>query len=217
MRIIGQLSLCLALGLSSSAAQAGFSFAPYVSIKSTKSVTPGKKDQSTETEVIKQRQEYGLRASLSFWRLFKTQLSVGQSKLTNTQKVSQVKDEYGEIDLNQELNMDTSDPDKQIRLTETQNVGKFSLLLDPSFSIFIARFKLGITARQRIIVKDETDLPSQKITEPVTYKPHSGVGFGVRFGPRMFFMAEYEVYHYMYPPKIQPFERELSVSYNVSM
>lgn len=217
MKIISQISLVLVLGLSSSAAFAGLSFAPYVSIKSTKSVTPGKKDQSTETEVVKQRQEYGLRASLSFWRLFKTQLSVGQSKLTNTQKVSQVKDEYGEIDMNEELNMDTSDPDKQIRLTETQNVGKFSLLLDPSFSIFIARFKLGITARQRIIQKEELGMPSEKLTEPVTYKPHSGVGFGVKFGPRMFFMAEYEVYHYKFPPKMEPFERELSVSYNISM
>ncbi len=217
MRIINKIALALALGLPSSAAFAGLSFAPYVSIKSTKSVTPGKKDQSTETEVIKQRQEYGLRASLSFWRLFKTQLSVGQSKLTNTQKVSQVKDEYGEIDMNQELNVDTSDPDKQLRLTETQNVGKFSLILDPSFSIFIARFKLGITARQRIIQKDETDVPSVKLTEPITYKPHSGVGFGVRITPRMFFMAEYEVYHYMFPPKLEPFERELSVSYNISM
>ncbi len=213
----GKTALLALTLLSASTAMAGLSFAPYVSIKSTKSVTPGKKDQSTETEVIKQRQEYGIRASLSFWRLFKTQLSVGQSKQTNTQKVSQVKDEYGEIDLNSELNMDTSDPDKELRLTETQNVGKFSLIIDPSFSIFIARFKLGITARQRIIEKSEDGVEPVKITEGPTYKPHSGVGFGIRFTPRMFFMAEYEVYHYMYPPKIEPFERELSVSYNISM
>lgn len=203
--------------MGASEAWAGLSFAPYASIKSTKSVTPGKKDQSTENEVIKQRNEYGIRASLSFWRLFKTQLSVGQSKLTTTQKTSQVKDEYGEIDLNTELNMDTSDPDQEVRLTETQNVGKFSLIIDPSFSIFIARFKLGITARQRIITKDGDGIAPEKVVDGPTYKPHSGVGFGIRFTPRMFFMAEYEVYHYMFPPKVQPFERELSVSYNVSI
>lgn len=213
----GKAALLTALFLSSHTALAGFSFAPYVSIKSTKSVTPGKKDKSTETETIKKRQEYGVRASLSFWKLFKTQLSVGQSKLTTTQKVSAVKDEYGEIDFNEELNMDTSDPDKEIRLTETQNVGKFSLILDPSFSVFIARFKLGITARQRIIDKEEIGVEPVKITDGPTYKPHSGLGVGIRFSPRMYVMAEYEVYHYKYPPDIEPFERELTVSYNISI
>lgn len=217
MRTLGQLALLATVFLVATPAWARFTFAPYASIKSTKSITPGKKDQSTENEVIKQRQEYGLRASVSFWRLFKTQLSVGQSKLTTTQKVSQVKDEYGEIDLNAELNTDTSDPDKDLKLTETQNVGKFSLILDPSFSIFIARFKLGITARQRIIEKEEVGVAPTKITDGPTYKPHSGVGVGIRFTPRMYFMAEYEVYHYAYPPNIEPFERELSVSYNVSI
>ena len=206
---------CLALGLAlAPSAFAGFDFAPYASIKSTKSVTPGKK--STEDESIKQRQEYGIRASLSFWHLFKTQLSVGQSKTTTTQKTSTVVDEYGEIDYNKDFDMDTSNPDNLMKLTETQRVGKFSLILDPSFSIFILRLKVGVTAVQRIVDKEEVGQPNQSITTGPTYSPHSGVGLGVRFCPKMYFMAEYEMYHYKYP-KIEPFERELSVSYNVSI
>ncbi len=201
-------------------ALAGLSFAPYASIKSTKSVVPGKKSSSadgTETETIKQRKEFGLKATLSFFRVFKTQLSVGQSRMTTTQTVSTVSDEYGEIDLGSELNMDTSDPDKQIKLTETQNVGKFSLMLDPSFSIIVTRFKLGMTARQRIIVKEEVGALQQVITEGPTYNPHSGLGVGIKFSPKMYIIAEYEFLHYKYPTQVEPFEREFSISYNLSL
>ncbi len=200
--------------LAASEAFAKVEFAPYVSIKSTKSVTPGKKN--TENESIKQRQEYGIRAGVSFWRLFRTQLSVGQSVMTTTQKTSEAVDEYGEVDFSKDFNMDTSDPLNEMKLTETQRVAKFSLMLDPSFSIFIMRAKIGVTARQRILQKEATGQEMEKIEAPISYKPHSGVGLGVKFGPRMYFMAEYEVYHYKFP-EIEPFERELSVSYNVSI
>lgn len=214
MKIVNLFACLAAVLLLSQPAEARFDVAPYVSIKSTKSVTPGKKD--TENEKIQQRQEYGIKASLSFWRLFKTQLSLGQSKQTTTHKVNNVVDEYGEIDFNKDLNMDTTDPDKEIRLIETQRVGKFSLMIDPSFSVFILRLKVGVTALQRIIEKEELGQPGQTITEGPTYKPHSGLGFGIRFTPRMYFMAEYEMYHYKFP-EAEPFERELSVSYNVSI
>ncbi len=203
--------------LVSSNAWAGLTISPYVSIKSTKSVTPGKKDKTKENETIKQRQEYGVQASLSFWRLFKTQVSVGQSKMTTTQKVSEVTDDYGKIDVSSDLNMDTSQPDNQVKLTETQRVGKFSLLIDPSFSIFIMRFKIGVTAMQRIIEKDELGVGTESITVGPKYNPHSGVGAGIRFSSRMYFMAEYNFFHYNYPTKVEPFERELAVSYNVSI
>lgn len=210
-------SILAGLLLASTMAPSAFArveFAPYVSIKSTKSVTPGK--NSTEDESIKQRQEYGIRASVSFWRLFKTQLSLGQSVTTTTQQTNNVVDEYDEIDFASDFDMDTSDPANTVKLTETQRIGKFSLLLDPSFSIFIMRAKIGVTARQRIIEKAEAGRPDEKLEAPITYKPHSGVGVGVRFGPRMYFMAEYELYHYA-APKLEPFERELSISYNVSI
>lgn len=210
-------SILAGLILASAMAESAYArveFAPYVSIKSTKSVTPGKK--GTEDESIKQRQEYGIRASVSFWRLFKTQLSLGQSKTTTTHQTNQAADEYGEVDFSSDFNMDTSDPANTMSLTETQRIGKFSLLLDPSFSIFIMRAKIGVTARQRIIEKAEVGRPDEKLEAPITYKPHSGVGVGVKLGRSMYFMAEYELYHYA-APKLEPFERELSISYNVSI
>ncbi|MCX6127886.1 MAG: hypothetical protein NTX25_02335 [Proteobacteria bacterium] len=174
-----------------SEAWAGLTISPYVSIKSTKSVTPGKKNKGTEDETLKQRQEYGVQASLSFWRLFKTQISVGQSKTTSTTKVSAAADEYGKIDVSKDLDMDTSQPDNQVKLTETQRVGKFSLLIDPSFSIFILRLKIGVTALQRIIDKEELGAEPSSITVGPQYNPHSGIGAGIRFSSNMFFMAEY--------------------------
>ncbi|NRA64819.1 MAG: hypothetical protein HRU19_10085 [Pseudobacteriovorax sp.] len=208
-------ALIIALGFMNLTAYGGVDIAPYYSIKSTKSVTPGKK--STETEKIRQREEFGIKASVKFWRLMAFQFSLGQSNLTTTEKVSEVVDEYDEIDFATELDLDTSNPDKDIRIKETQNVGKLSFTLDPSFSIFILRFKLGITARQRIIEKSETGLEDVTITEGPTYKPHSGFGFGVKLTRKMYWMAEYEFYHYKYPPDIEPFERELSVSFGVSI
>src|SRR4051812_46744453 len=76
-------------------AQAGITVAPYVSIKSTKSVKQDKKDKTQENETIKQRKEAGLRAGISFWRLFSLQVSAGQNTLTTTEKTSVAKDEYG--------------------------------------------------------------------------------------------------------------------------
>lgn len=126
-------------------------------------------------------------------------------------------DEYNKIDIAKDLDMDTAQPDNLVKLTETQRVGQFSVMLDPSFSIFILRLKLGITAMQRIITKDELGVGTSTITVGPTYNPHSGVGAGIRFSSNMYFMAEYSFYHYNYPSKVEPFERELTVSYNVSI
>jgi hypothetical protein len=195
---------------------AGLSFAPYISIKSTKNVTPGASSNS-ESEKINQRQEYGIRAALKMGRWFKSQLSVGQSQLTTTEKVSLLKDEYEEIDFSQEFEMDTSDPDNSIKMTETQRLGKFSLIFDPSFSIFIARLQVGVTARQRIVKIEQTGQATQENTFGPSFYPHSGAGLGVRLFRGTFIMAEYQLLHYSYPPDLQPFERELTVSYSISI
>ncbi len=198
-----------------SSALAGVSVTPYVSVRSTKSVRPDKKNKEQENETIKQHQEYGVRFGVSFWRLFKFDLGLGQSQLTTTQKTSQVADEYGEIDYEKDLNMDTSDPENLIKITETQRRARLSLIVDPSFSIFILRAKVGVTAQQRLIDTEATGQEKQSVVHGPTYKPHSGVGAGIRFTPRMYAMAEYSAYHYKFP-EIEPFERELTVSYSIS-
>ncbi|SMF49394.1 hypothetical protein [Pseudobacteriovorax antillogorgiicola] len=214
--ITGVILLGVALGIPTSVL-AGIDISPYYSIKSTKSVTPGNNNKTIENEKVTQRQEYGVRATISMWRLLKFQASVGQSEHTKSENVTEVADEYDEINFQEELEIDTSDPTADVTIKETQRIGKLSLVVDPSFSIFIARVKLGITARQRIIDRSQQGLPDTQVVEGPTYKPHSGIGFGVRLTSQIYWMAEYEFYHYKYPPDIEPFERELSVSFSVSI
>lgn len=202
--------------LLASPAQAGVTISPYVSIRSTKTVKPQKKDKTKEDEVIKQRQEGGIRASVTFFRLFSLGLSVGQSKLTTTEKVGTAKDEYGEIDYEKDLNMKTDNPDNEIKITETQRNGRVQVTIDPGFWIFILRAKAGVIATQRILEVEQTGEEKTTQTFGPTYKPTSGFGFGVRFTPRMYAMAEYNMYHYAFP-ETEPFEREVAVTYAVEL
>lgn len=216
MKKLYQVMLVVAGLAGGSPAMARISIAPYVSIKSTKSIKQSKKDKSQETESVKQRQEGGIRGSLSFWRIFSLQASVGQSKLTTTEKTQEAKDEYGEIDYEKDLNMSTESPDNEIKITETQRNGKLSIVLDPGFWIFILRAKAGVTATQRILEIAQTDQePTTEVFGP-TYKPHSGFGFGVRFTPKMYAIAEYNMFHYKFP-EIEPFEREVAVSFSIEI
>ena len=99
------------------------------------------------------------------------------------------------------------------------------MTFDPGFWIFIMRAKAGVTATQRIVDTEqalvdadtgESTIAKRSVTTGPTYKPHSGFGFGVRLGRTMYFMAEYNMFHYKFP-EIEPFEREVAVSYAVSL
>lgn len=212
-RLIGILP---AVWLFAGDAFGGITVSPYVSIRSTKSIKPKAKDKSQETETVKQRQEYGVRGGLTFFRLLGIQASTGQSVLTTTEKTQDAKDEYGEIDYQKDLNMSTDNPDAEVKITETQRNAKLSVVLDPGFWIFILRARAGVTATQRILTVEETDKPKTTKTVGPTYKPHSGFGFGIRFTPRFYAMAEYNMFHYKFPD-LEPFEREATVSFAVEI
>ena len=199
-----------------SQAMASFYLAPYFTLRSTKSVDPSKTDSSQENQKIQQYKEGGIAAGVAFWRLFRTSLAVGQATSTVTEKHSQVVDEYDQIDFHKDLNMSTDQPDNQIKITDTQNRATFSLEIDPSFWIFILKAKVGVTAQQRIVKTEEALKPSQTVTKGPTYNPVSGVGVGVQLTPSMYFMVEYSAYHYKFP-KVEPFERQLTVDYCVSI
>ena len=220
-RLGNTFSLAL-IGLCSPALFAGISVEPYVSISSTKQIKPDKAGSNkntpatTETEVIKQRTTYGVRGSIKLFSLVKFQLGVGQNELATTSKTSLAVDDYGEIDYKKDLNMDTSTPDKEVKITETQRKGTATLIVDPSFSIFILRAKAGVVATQRGLKKEVQGEPSTSYLSPIKYKPTAGAGAGVRFGPRMYFIAEYSLFLYKFPEK-SPFEREVTVTYGVSL
>ncbi|MEZ4743929.1 MAG: hypothetical protein R3B45_16030 [Bdellovibrionota bacterium] len=202
-------------GLLPAVCHAGITIAPYYSVSSTKSITT-KQSQGTETEKISQREEKGLKAGISFWRLFKLQLAVGQNFKTTTTTEQEITDEYDEIDFNSELDTSTRTPGKSTKIKDTQNKAKLSIVLDPGFWIFIARLKAGVTATQRKIEVFEEDQLISKVDPEPTYKPHAGVGLGIKFTRRMYGMIEYNFFFYKFP-KPEPFEREAAISFAFSI
>jgi hypothetical protein len=207
----------LGLGLGAAGtARGGIEIAPYVSIKSTKSISPDKKHSGSEDSSEVERKEGGLRFGLSFFSLFKLQLSAGQSRTTTTTTVQKAVDAYGDINYQQDLNMDTSDQNASVTQIETQRNGRLNIVLNPSFSIFILKAQAGVTAMQRLITVEQTGDPTKTTTLGPTYKPNSGFGFGIKLSPLTYCMAEYNMYHYAFP-KLEPFEREVLVTYAVGL
>ncbi len=200
--------------VSTTHAKAGVTFEPYYSLRSNKSIKPGK--DNTESESIRSYEDKGLRASLSFLRLFRFSLGVGQGVGTTTTTQRTLKDNYNEIDFDQELDMSTQTEGTETKMVETQNRAKVNLVFDPGFWIFIARLQAGVTAQQRLVKLYEDGSLVKNLAPPITYKPNAGVGLGVRFSSQVFFMIEYAGYFYSFP-KLQPFEREASVSFGVSL
>ncbi len=219
-----KLMLCVGLFFYQSVAFARLSIEPYASVSSTKQIKPDKVGKTksdsttaaaTETETIKQRTTYGLRATIGLSRLLKFQLGVGQSELTTTSKTSAAVDDYGEIDFEKDLSMDTSDPEKEVTIKETQRKASAVLAVDPSFSIFILRAKAGVVATQRLFSKEADAEAPVSFESPITYKPTCGAGAGIKLGRTMYFLAEYSLFLYKFPEK-SPFEREVSVSYGLN-
>ena len=188
------LSTLAAIVSQGAAANVKVDISPYFSIKSTKSVTPGNNSKTIDDEKVLQRQEMGVKATVSVWKFMKFQLSVGENTSQKKEAVTEVTDEYDEIDFQTELAIDTSDPTAEATIKEKQRIGKISFVLDPSFSVFIARFKLGITARQRIIDRSQAGIADAQVVDGPTYKPHTGLGFGVKLAPSIYWIAEYEFY-----------------------
>lgn len=190
-------------------------FSPFVSLSSTKSIKPTASAQ--EKQAIKQKETYGVRAGISMWKLLKVEASVGQSKLTSTEKtVDASVDEYGEIDLQKDADLSTDDPEAEVKTTETTNKARLGIVLDPGFWIFIARAKAGVQATQRIMTLQEAGEEPVTPEIPITYKPYAGAGAGVKLGRMAQFVMEYNFLLYKFP-KTEPFEREVSVTFAVNI
>lgn len=190
-------------------------FEPYYSYRSTKSLDPNR-DEGTETEKIKNREEKGVRAGVSFFSLLKVSASVGESFTVTTSTDREIVDEYDEVDIQSDLNVDPDAETKQLKKKETDTRASVSLSLDPSFSIFILRAKAGVTARQRIIKVFENDVQVLHDEPPITYKPNAGLGFGIKFSYNIYAIAEYSFYFYKFP-ETEPFERALSLNIGFSI
>lgn len=200
---------------STKSAKAGVGLEPYVSISEKKTIKSNR-ETGTQEEKIVQRQEYGIKGYVSFWRLFKLQLSLGQSEVSTTQSETEIVDEYGEIDFAEDADLSGQTEGVDNTLIEGQKKGKFSLVIDPSFSIFIMRAFAGVTAIQRTVEVQQEGVTLDKVVPEPTYKPHMGAGLGVRLSRKMYAIAEYEFYLYSFP-EMEPFERSVSISYGISI
>lgn len=204
-------SLLLTMG---TASEAGVSISPFVSINSTKSIKPA--GSGTEKTTNKQRTTYGIRGKISFWRLMGLQASIGTNKLATTEKTSEIKDEFDEIDLNKELDISQDDPEQEVKITEEQRRAQVNLVIDPSFSIFILRAKAGVQATQRLFTREQEGMEKETFEGPITYKPVAGAGAGVRLGRKAFFIAEYNFLFYKFP-EYEPFEREVAITAGINL
>lgn len=209
------LAILSVLAVSSANAYADVGVEPYISISEKKYIKTNRTTNVQEEKVV-QRQEYGFKGYVSFWRIFKAQLSLGQSKVSTTESETEMVDEYGEIDFGADADLSGSTPGIDKTVIETQNKGKFSLVFDPGFSIFIARAYAGVTARQRIVEIQEEGVTLDKLEPEPTYKPHMGFGLGVKISPKMYAVAEYEFYLYSFP-EMEPFERSVTLGYGISL
>lgn len=203
----------LFIALCGSVAHAGIIFEPYVNIGSTKSLNTNK-SKGTETEKITERREAGLKAGLKLGKVFSLFAAAGQSTQTTTTSENEIVDQFGQIDFSKDLDMRTAG--KETKIIETQNKAKVGFDLNPSFSIFIIRTSIGVAATQRLLKAYEGSVLLKELSPKPTYKPFAGAGLGVKFGPSMYAMAQYNFNFFMYP-KTTPFEREVSVSYGLSI
>jgi hypothetical protein len=194
-------------------AEAGVTLEPYLSIASTKSLKPNKA-QGTESEKISERREAGLKAGIKLGKVFSLYGALGQSKQTTTTSENEIVDQFGQIDFEKDLNTRTTG--RETKLLETQNKAKVGLDINPSFWIFIVRTTVGVAATQRLVKAYEDDVLLKDIKPDPTYKPFAGAGLGVRLGPKMFALAQYNFNFYMFPKK-EPFEREVNISYGISL
>jgi len=193
-----------------------FEFAPYFKLSSTKAIEPNPSNKAEEDFVTKQREEMGIRALLRTSRIFGIEASVGQSTLKVTEKTRFAKDEFDQIDFVEDLNMDTSDPDRDVYTEDQMNVARFGTFIDPSFSIFMVRAAAGVQATQRKFKLGMADAEGESLTTPWKYDPYATVGVGVRFSPAMYAMAEYGFHFYKFPD-LEPFSREATISFAIAI
>ncbi len=213
--------LLVAIGFSSLNAYAAKMKMGFVSLEPYYSMIQNKDNftDSSGQDVSKTRktEEYGLRASVKLAKILQLRASYGESKSSKTETAIEIADTFDEIDLQTDLQIDTSNPDADVTINEHQKNAKLKLVIDPSFSIFIVRAFVGVSARWRILTRQEEGLEDYTSEYGPKYNPVAGAGFGIRFSRRLYAMAEYEFYFHNYPDELEPFEQALSVSFGVSI
>lgn len=193
-----------------------FSVSPYFSMKTKTVKKKDRNDPTKEVSKTRTRTEYGVKGSLRFMSIMKLSLGIGQNSMKKTEQVSELKDEYGEVDFNEDLGTSSRAPTDEVTMTETQRLGKLTLSINPKMGPLIFKAGAGVTAKMRIIESEINGVKQPTIEKGPNYKPHSVVGVGMKLNSKTSIMLEYELYHYKFP-ELEPFERAVTLSAGVGI
>ena len=149
-------------------------------------------------------------------RFFQVQASYGENKSKKTEKSVDMQDTFDEIDFQNDLAIDVTDADADVSVEEHQKNAKLKLIINPSYSIFSARFYVGMNARWRKLNREQDGVEDVSKEYGPEYDPIAGAGFGVRLSRRIYANAEYELYFFKYP-EFEPFEQTATVSFGLKI
>jgi hypothetical protein len=205
-------------------AQGRLSIVPFASVSSSKAIKPDKvgktKDESatSSTESVNQRTTYGLKIDVRLLSFLSFNLQGGVNNVDNTKKVTGLRDEFKEINIVEDLNLNPDNQNAEYRYQEEQRVASAKLLLTPRLGRFLwLKAGGGVRARQRLIsVTDKATDTKQTIQDPIRYHAVATAGAGVKLFRAMSAHAEYNFYFIKFPDT-EPHEQEVLVGFGVSI
>jgi|GEM_PF-648559 len=214
------------LALAAGARFGGLSIVPYASVSSSKSIKPekaaqqkGGTDAKSTNESVNQRTTYGLKINVRLFSFVALDVSGGMNKVDNTKKVSAIRDEFDEINIRKDFNLDTENQTADFRYQEEQRLANAKILLQPRLGqVLTLKAGAGVRARQRIItISDKLDpTKSTKKTDPIRYHALATAGAAVRLFGAASAHAEYNFYFIKFP-ETEPHEQEVLIGFGVSI
>ena len=211
------IACLIAAHQSQALAQGRLSVVPYASVSSTKAIKPNQKKDSSE-ETVNQKTTYGLKIDVRLFSLLQLSVQGGVNNTDKTKKVTALRDEYGEIELQKDLDLDTSNPKNEYRYQEEQRLASAKLFLTPRLGRFLwIKAGGGVRARQRLIsTTDKVTDTKTSLTDPIRYHAVATAGAGVRLFQGVSAHAEYN-FTFIKFPKTEPHEQEVLVGFGVSI
>jgi hypothetical protein len=197
-----------------------FLISPYASSSSSKAIKPNKSKTAAD-ETVTQRTTYGLKIDIGLFRFLSFQVGVGTNKVDTTRKSKTMRDEFGEIKL-EDSNLDLQQ-DGEYKYKEEQRLATAKFLFSPRIGQMLTlKAGAGVRARQRLLSLSEPEKEDgspgiqQNIKDPIRYHALASAGLSIRLLKAFSFGAEYNFY-FMKFPKIEPHEQEVAISAGVQI
>jgi hypothetical protein len=212
--VVGTVSFC-----PTALAAGALSIGPYASVSSSKAIKPKVKEANTAEETTTQRTTYGVKVDLRLSKLFTLGVNVGTNKVDTTKKASAMRDEFGEIDYEKDLNVDPNNQGGEYRYQEEQRLGTAQLIINPALwpgKIWI-KAGAGVRARQRLLsIEDTATDKSEKLTDKIRYHALATAGLQLRLLRAISAGIEYKFY-FIKAPELEPHEQEALVTFGLQI